>query len=93
MVSCYHAARHIETRGFSNGHGNRKRTNATETGATKDMTVGSPIRLIVSFATPMLIGNIFQQIYTMIDTMEMGYFVGDSAISAIGAASASTTCC
>lgn len=70
------------------GTANRKRTNATETGATKDMTVGSPIRLIVSFATPMLIGNIFQQIYTMIDTMEMGYFVGDSAISAIGAASA-----
>ena len=54
---------------------------------TKDMTVGSPIRLILSFAAPLFIGNIFQQIYTMIDTMEMGYFVGDNAISAIGAAS------
>ena len=53
----------------------------------KDMTAGSPIRLILSFAAPLFIGNIFQQIYTMIDTMEMGYFVGDDAISAVGAAS------
>lgn len=52
-----------------------------------DMTIGSPIRLILSFAAPLFIGNIFQQIYTMVDTMEMGYFVGDDAISAIGAAS------
>ena len=53
----------------------------------KDMTVGNPIRLILSFAAPLFTGNIFQQIYTMVDTMEMGYFVGDDAISAIGAAS------
>lgn len=54
---------------------------------TKDMTVGDPLRLILSFAAPLLIGNIFQQVYTMVDTMEMGYFVGDDAISAVGAAS------
>lgn len=53
----------------------------------RDMTLGNPVRLILSFATPMLIGNVFQQIYTMVDTMEMGYFVGDAAISAVGAAS------
>ena len=51
------------------------------------MTTGSPLRQILAFAAPLFIGNIFQQIYTMIDTMEMGYFVGDGAIAAIGAAS------
>ena len=54
----------------------------------RDMTTGNPIRLILSFAAPLFIGNIFQEIYTMVDTMEMGYFVGDDAISAIGATSA-----
>ena len=54
----------------------------------QDMTTGNPIRLILAFAAPLFIGNIFQEIYTMVDTMEMGYFVGDDAISAIGATSA-----
>ena len=53
----------------------------------RDMTTGDPIRLILAFAAPLFIGNIFQEIYTMVDTMEMGYFVGDDAISAIGATS------
>ena len=54
----------------------------------QDMTVGDPLKLLIAFAMPMLIGNLFQQVYTMIDTMEMGYFVGDDAISAVGAVSA-----
>ena len=54
---------------------------------TRDMTTGDPIRQILAFAVPLFIGNIFQEIYTMVDTMEMGYFVGDSAIAAIGATS------
>lgn len=37
-----------------------------------DMTKGSPIRLILAFAVPMFIGNIFQQFYTMTDTMVVG---------------------
>lgn len=55
---------------------------------TRDMTSGSPVRQILVFAAPLFIGNLVQEIYTMVDTMEMGYFVGDSAIAAIGAASA-----
>ncbi len=50
-----------------------------------NMTTGDPIRLILSFAIPMLIGNIFQQFYNMADTMVVGRCLGDSAIAAIGA--------
>lgn len=53
-----------------------------------DMTEGSPARLILAFAVPLLIGNIFQQIYSMVDTMTAGYYLGDNAIAAIGASSA-----
>lgn len=51
----------------------------------RDMTEGSPLRLILAFAVPLFIGNIFQQIYSMVDTMVVGYHLGDSAIAAIGA--------
>lgn len=54
---------------------------------TNDMTTGSPVRLILSFAVPLFIGNIFQQIYNVADTMIAGYNLGDSAIAAIGATS------
>lgn len=50
-----------------------------------DMTVGNPIRFIFLFSIPLFIGNIFQQIYSMVDTMVAGYCLGDSAIAAIGA--------
>lgn len=53
----------------------------------KDMTEGNPIRLILLFAVPLFIGNIFQQVYSMVDTMIAGYNLGDSAIAAIGATS------
>lgn len=53
-----------------------------------DMTEGNPIRIVLAFALPLLIGNIFQQIYTMVDTVAVGYLLGDRAISAIGATSA-----
>lgn len=53
----------------------------------RDMTEGSPLRLILAFAIPLFIGNIFQQIYSMVDTMVVGYHLGDSAIAAIGATS------
>lgn len=51
----------------------------------RDMTEGSPFRLIVSFAIPLLIGNLFQQLYSLVDTMVVGYRLGDQAIAAIGA--------
>ncbi|MDD3230342.1 MAG: MATE family efflux transporter [Oscillospiraceae bacterium] len=54
---------------------------------TNDMTTGNPIKLILFFAIPLFIGNIFQQIYTIADTMIAGYNLGDGAIAAIGATS------
>ena len=54
----------------------------------QDMTQGSPLRLILLFSVPLLIGNIFQQVYSMVDTMVVGHGVGDQAIAAIGATSA-----
>lgn len=53
----------------------------------RDMTEGNPLRLILAFAIPLFIGNIFQQVYNMVDTMVVGYHLGDQAIAAIGATS------
>ena len=50
----------------------------------KDMTQGNPTRLIISFAIPMLIGNIFQQIYNVADTIIVGRFLGASARAGVG---------
>jgi putative MATE family efflux protein len=49
-----------------------------------DMTKGSPLKLIVSFAIPMIIGNIFQQVYNFVDAAVVGRFVGANALAAIG---------
>lgn len=54
---------------------------------TTDMTLGNPLRIILAFAVPIFIGNIFQQIYSVVDTMVAGYNLGDAAIAAIGATS------
>ena len=53
-----------------------------------DMTEGNAVRKILTYAIPLFIGNIFQQVYAMIDTMTAGYCLGDQAIAAIGAGSA-----
>ncbi len=55
---------------------------------TVDMTSGSPVRLLVQFSIPILIGNLFQQAYTLADRIIVGRFVGDTAFSAIGATNA-----
>jgi len=49
-----------------------------------DMTKGNPIPLIVTFALPILLGNIFQQLYTVVDGMVVGKHVGDQAMAAVG---------
>jgi len=51
----------------------------------RDMTQGSPLKLILTFSIPLFIGNVFQQLYAMVDTMVVGHFLGDAAIAAIGA--------
>ena len=50
----------------------------------KDMTVGNPAKIIWNFTLPVVIGNIFQQFYTMVDTVIVGKFVGTNALAAVG---------
>ncbi len=49
-----------------------------------DMTVGDPIKLILMFAIPLFIGNVFQQIYSIADTVIIGHNLGDVGIASIG---------
>lgn len=53
----------------------------------KNMTKGSPFMLLVQFSIPLFIGNLFQQIYSMVDTVVVGRFVGVDALAALGAVS------
>ena len=50
-----------------------------------DLTVGKPGKLILQFATPMLIGNVFQQLYNVTDSIIVGRFLGKEALAAVGA--------
>ena len=52
---------------------------------TVNMTEGSPVRLLLAFSVPMLIGNIFQQLYNLVDSVIVGQFIGAQALAAIGA--------
>ena len=49
-----------------------------------DMTRGSIPRILINFAIPLLIGNIFQQLYNTVDTVIVGNFVGRQALAAVG---------
>lgn len=51
----------------------------------KDMTSGKPLSLIISFALPLMVGNIFQQLYTVVDTMVVGKALGVDALAGLGA--------
>lgn len=53
----------------------------------KDMTVGNPLKLILTFAIPLVIGNIFQQFYNMVDSIIVGKYVGKVALAAVGSTS------
>lgn len=50
----------------------------------KNMTTGNPFNLIIIFAIPMLIGNIFQQIYNVVDTIIVGKYLGEEALAGVG---------
>lgn len=56
----------------------------------KNMTEGSPVKLITAFALPMLIGNIFQQVYNLADAAIVGRFVSADALAAVGASGSTT---
>ena len=50
-----------------------------------DMTKGSPLKLILKFLVPVLLGCVFQQLYNMVDTIIVGKGVGSDALDAVGA--------
>lgn len=51
---------------------------------TKDMTHGSPAQLILKFTIPLIFGNLFQQFYSMVDTIIVGRFLGKGSLAAVG---------
>ncbi len=51
---------------------------------TKDMTSGSPMKLILGFSVPLLFGFLFQQFYNLVDTLIVGRFLGVDALAAVG---------
>ena len=50
----------------------------------KDLTTGSPAKLILMFTLPLILGNVFQQMYLLSDTLLVGRFLGVSALAAVG---------
>lgn len=52
--------------------------------STTDMTRGSAYKLILMFSVPLLIGNVFQQLYNMVDSIVVGNFIGEKALAAVG---------
>ena len=51
---------------------------------TKDMTNGSPMKLILGFSVPLLFGFLFQQFYNLMDTLIVGRFLGVDDLAAVG---------
>lgn len=52
--------------------------------ATKDLTVGSPMKLVIGFALPLLFGFLFQQLYSFVDTAIVGKYLGAAKLAAVG---------
>lgn len=52
---------------------------------TLNMTSGNPAHLLIVFALPMLVGNLFQQGYNLVDSIIVGKYVGSAALAAVGA--------
>ncbi|MDE7058520.1 MAG: MATE family efflux transporter, partial [Lachnospiraceae bacterium] len=53
---------------------------------TLDMTVGSPTKVLLVFAVPLILSNLFQQLYNMIDSLIVGNYLGADALAAVGSA-------
>ena len=51
---------------------------------TKDMTVGSPLKLLLKFTIPLIFGNLFQQFYSTVDAIIVGRFLGTDSLAAVG---------
>lgn len=50
-----------------------------------NLTEGPPLKLIIAFCIPMILGNMFQQLYNFVDTMIVGHFLGVEALAGVGA--------
>lgn len=57
---------------------------------TMNMTTGKPMSLLIKFSIPMLLGNLFQQVYNLADSVIVGKLVGSDALAAIGATNSIT---
>lgn len=62
----------------------RKEVAAMAKNVTKDMTKGSPLKLILQFCIPLFLGMLFQQFYNMMDTVIVGKFLGVHALASVG---------
>ena len=58
--------------------------NKVQNRAITNMTEGSPAKHILKFAMPLLVGNLFQQLYNMVDSIVVGNYVGSNALAAVG---------
>ena len=63
----------------------RRREGTASMARTQDMTAGSPVRLILIFALPILAGNLLQQLYSLIDSLIIGQLLGVTALTAVSA--------
>lgn len=57
---------------------------------TKSMTEGSEFRIIIGFTLPLLLGNLFQQFYNIVDSVIVGQYLGKNALAAVGATGSMT---
>ena len=57
---------------------------------TKNMTEGSEFRIIITFTLPLLLGNLFQQFYNIVDSIIVGQYLGSNALAAVGATGSMT---
>ena len=53
-------------------------------GNTQDLTKGSIVKAIILFSVPLLIGNLFQQLYNTVDSIIVGNYIGSEALAAVG---------
>lgn len=77
----------------SNSHMDKnsdKNSNLRDSSNIMDMTEGNPTKLLLLFSIPLLIGNLFQQVYNLVDSIVVGRYVGADALAAVGVTSSVT---
>ena len=67
-----------------------KTRSAQPAASNLDLTTGEPMRLLILFAIPMLVGSVFQLLYNMVDSVVLGKFISAQAFASVGATSSTT---